>query len=124
VPEVVLLRVIEPLSSSTVTALAEAGGNMITQVENDAKAEAKDYISKMVQKLNKEGIAANGDIVYGGAAEEILDYTKKNQVDLIIMSTHGRSGISRWAFGSVADKVLRHSTVPVLVASPPGCRTS
>jgi nucleotide-binding universal stress UspA family protein len=124
VPEVILLRVVEPLSSSTIAALAEAGGKIITEVENDAKAEAKDYISRMVQKLNKEGMAVTGDIVYGGAAEEILDYTKKNQIDLIIMSTHGRSGVSRWAFGSVADKVMRHSTVPVLIASPPGCRIS
>lgn len=119
-----MLRVVDPLSASTVQALAEAGGKWITEVEDKNKAEAKDYIAKMAKKLNKEVITVKGDTVYGNAAEEILDYAKKNQVDLIIMSTHGRSGISRFAFGSVADRVLRHSTVPVLIVSAPGCRIS
>ncbi len=43
-------------------------------------------------------------------------------MDLIIMSTHGRSGVSRWAFGSVADKVVSHSKIPVLTITPEGCR--
>jgi nucleotide-binding universal stress UspA family protein len=41
---------------------------------------------------------------------------------LIIISTHGSSGIARWAFGSVADKVVRHAKVPVLISSPAACR--
>ena len=124
VPEVVLLRVIEPLSSYAVSALAQAGGNLIEQAENVNKAEAQAYISEMVKKLNKEGIAAKGETIYGKAADEILGYAEKNKVDLIIMSTHGKSGISRWAFGSVADRVVRHSRAPVLTVAPAGCRTS
>ncbi len=122
VPEVVLLRVVEPLSASTTATLAEAGGDLITQLENENKIDAKDYISKMTKKLAKEGITIKGDIVDGKAAEAILDYAEKNHVDLIIMSTHGKSGISRWAFGSVTERVLRHSPVPVLTIAPPGCR--
>ena len=53
---------------------------------------------------------------------KILEYAQNNNIDLIIISTHGRSGISRWAFGSVADKVVRTSTVPVLTVTPTGCR--
>lgn len=124
VPEVVLLRVVEPLSANELAALAEIRGDAMTQVEVSKKAEATDYISKMVQKLSKEGISVKGDIVNGRAAEEILDYADKNHFGLIIMSTHGRSGVSRWALGSVADRIVRHSTVPVLTVSPPGCRTS
>ena len=60
--------------------------------------------------------------VRGSPAEEILDYAQNNQVDLIVMSTYGRYGISRWAFGSVTDKVLRHSIATVLITSPSGCR--
>lgn len=122
IPEVILLRAVEPLSAATIEALAEASGNLITRVENENKAEAKGYISRMVSRLNSEGINAKGEIVHGRADEEILNYSEKNQVDLIIMSTHGRSGVSRWAFGSVADRVIRHSRVPVLVVSPAGCR--
>lgn len=122
VPEVILLRVVEPLSAYAVSALAQANGDLIEQAENVNRAEAQAYISEMVKKLNKEGIAAKGETVYGKADEEILGYPEKNKVDLIIMSTHGKSGISRWAFGSVADRVVRHSRVPVLIVAPPGCR--
>ncbi len=57
----------------------------------------------------------------GGVAEGIADYATKNDADLIIMATHGRSGISRWVLGSVADRVLRSSCVPVLMVRAPGC---
>jgi nucleotide-binding universal stress UspA family protein len=49
----------------------------------------------------------------GDPAEEILKYAERNKADLIAMTTHGRSGVRRWAMGSVADKVARHSAVPV-----------
>jgi nucleotide-binding universal stress UspA family protein len=58
----------------------------------------------------------------GRPADEILNYATDNKVDLIIMSTHGRSGVSRWFFGSVAEKVIRHATVPVLISPPRGTR--
>jgi nucleotide-binding universal stress UspA family protein len=60
--------------------------------------------------------------VKGSAAEEILKYSQDNDVDLIIMSTHGRSGVSRWAMGSVADRVVRTSVAPVLLTTPKECR--
>ncbi len=123
VPEVVLLRVVEPISSQAIAALAEAGGDLIARVEKYQQNEAKDYLSKLADKLKEEGIVTKTVLVQGIAADKILDYAKKNQVDLIIMSTHGRSGVTRWLFGSVADKVLRHSKVPVLIVTPAGCRT-
>lgn len=48
-------------------------------------------------------------------AELILDYARKEKVDLIVTRTRGRSGIVRWALGSAADKVIRHTTVPFLL---------
>jgi nucleotide-binding universal stress UspA family protein len=57
----------------------------------------------------------------GKPAEEIINYANQNKVDLIIMASHGRSGVSRWAYGSEADKVLRSSCVPVLLVKAPGC---
>ncbi|MDD5038342.1 MAG: universal stress protein [Dehalococcoidales bacterium] len=122
VSEVVLLRVVEPLHASTIGALAPAGGDLIAKVEKDNRTEAEDYVSEMVERLKKEGVAVKGDIVNGRAADEILKYAEKNQPDLIIMSTHGRSGVSRWAFGSVADRIIHQSPIPVLIVSAPGCR--
>ena len=122
VPEVVLLRVVEPLSSNEIAALSQIGGAPIAELEATKKTEATDYITNMVQKLIKEGVSARGEVVNGKAVDEILDYAEKNNFSLIIISTHGRSGISRWAFGSVADKVVRHSVIPVLMVTPTGCR--
>ena len=79
-------------------------------------------MSQQAEKLKSQGLTARTAVVSGNPSEEILDFAGKNQVDLIIMSTHGRSGVSRWVMGSVTDRVLRHSMVPVLAVSPPGCR--
>jgi len=58
-------------------------------------------------------VATRGEVVVGYPAEEIVRHADENSIDLILMATHGRSGIGRWAIGSVADKVLRASNVPV-----------
>lgn len=58
-------------------------------------------------------IEARGELAVGHPAEEILRYADENDIDLILMATHGRSGVRRWTMGSVADKVLRASQVPV-----------
>jgi nucleotide-binding universal stress UspA family protein len=62
------------------------------------------------------------NIVEGRAAEATINYAEKDHVDLIIISPHGRSGISRWTFGSVVERVLRHSIVPGLSVAPAACR--
>ncbi len=122
VPEVVLLRVVEPLSAYEISGLAQVRGNQVGELEAWKQNDASSYITVTVQKLIKEGVSARGEVLNGKAADTILDYAEKNKVDLIIMSTHGRSGISRWAFGSVADRVVRNSIVPVLSVAPAGCR--
>jgi len=72
------------------------------------------YTLRSTGKARKNGtVRVSNTIAIGNNAEEILKFTEKNSIDLIMMATHGRSGISRWALGSVADKVLRKSGVPV-----------
>ena len=122
VPETILLRVIEPLSAETVSVLAMAGDDLLRKAELDNQAEARNYIVKIKNELANNGLEVEAVVVDGRAAEEILDYAKNNKVDLIIMTTHGKTGISRWFFGSVAQKILQHSPVPVLMISPSGCR--
>jgi nucleotide-binding universal stress UspA family protein len=124
VPEIVLLRVVEPLSAETVSAFAMAGDDLLRKAELDNQTEAKNYMVQIKNKLVNDGLAVEAVVVDGRAAEEILDYAQSNEVDLIVMATHGKTGISRWFFGSVAQKVLQHSAVPVLIVSPPGCRIS
>jgi nucleotide-binding universal stress UspA family protein len=78
--------------------------------------------------LKDKGITVQSVIVEPelseGVAETILNYAKDNKVELIIMGTHGRSGVLRWALGSVTDKIVRYSIAPVLTVSPAGSRKS
>jgi nucleotide-binding universal stress UspA family protein len=77
--------------------------------------EAWDYLEKIVSRLRKKRVRAYAVVVYGKDAVQVCDFARKNKFDLIAMATHGRSGISRWALGSVADKVLSCSVVPVML---------
>ena len=69
---------------------------------------------------NFEGVEATAEIVVGYAAEEIIAVAEKVGADMIVMGTHGRKGIDRILFGSVAEKVVMNSTVPVLTIRPAG----
>jgi nucleotide-binding universal stress UspA family protein len=123
VPEVVLLGVVEPANEAMPWSWGSVAAAQ-TQAERDMAEEksATDYIGKIATRLLKEGINVITRVQPGRPAETILDYTAKNGVDLIIMATHGRGGVTRWDFGKVADRVIRTSSVPVLMASPKGCR--
>ena len=112
VPDVILVRAREPLDPNVIATLDP---HISADLDKSYEDEAAGYLDKIAKTLKKKGIDAKTEILYGNPAEEIIKYTQSHGVDLIIMSTHGRSGISRWVFGSVADKVLRNSTVPVLI---------
>lgn len=75
----------------------------------------QDYLDQVVRRITVAGHSVVSAIRLGQPAEEIISYAGEAGCELIIMSTHGRSGIGRWVYGSVADKVLRGSTTPVLL---------
>jgi nucleotide-binding universal stress UspA family protein len=77
--------------------------------------EAQEYLDQVAARLKKKGIQASATVAYGKDAVQICDYASGKKCNLIAMSTHGRSGLSRWALGSVADKVLQCSSVPVML---------
>jgi nucleotide-binding universal stress UspA family protein len=126
VPEVVLLTIVEQYEEGPagITWGGVVSAEQVAAVAEKSQAEATDYITKVADKLKEEGMAVQTLVIQGTAADGILDYAQKNQADLILMSTHGRSRPSRWAFGSVADRVIRHSPIPVLIVPPKGCRIS
>jgi len=82
---------------------------------------ARVYLESIVARLKEKGITAQSKVLIGSEVNELVDYVAKNGVDLIVISTHGRSGISRWVWGSVADRLLRASCVPVMMVRAPGC---
>jgi nucleotide-binding universal stress UspA family protein len=84
------------------------------------QAAAKKSLAKARERLNEAGVEARMEVLFGRPAERIVDYAHSEKVDLIAMVTHGRSGFRRRVFGSVAEKVLRTTTLPVLLVRPPG----
>jgi len=83
--------------------------------------QADKYLGIIAEKLEAKGLKVHTEVLFWPPAEAIAAYAEQNGADIIVMSSHGRSGLSRWAHGSVADKVLRASCVPVLMVRAPGC---
>lgn len=88
--------------------------------EAAALAKARDALDTIATDLQKSGRSVGTAVAVGDADAEILRYTERTGGDLIAMATHGRGGVLRWAFGSVARKVLPQATVPVLIVRPAG----
>jgi nucleotide-binding universal stress UspA family protein len=116
VADVVLLRVIRPLPdrgyAPAYTHISERD-----RAQRDAEhwAEVEGYLEEVAKRLADEGLSVETDAVEGYVTESIIDYADKHGVDLIVMATHGRTGAGRFMMGSVAEKVVRHSNVPVLL---------
>lgn len=123
VGSVAFIRVVEPVVLPT---SSEYDGYTFSaddwqRVETESKAAAESYLTGLMSRIKYDDINTTAEVLTGGrAADMIADYAAKNGVDLIAIATHGRSGISRWVWGSVADRVLRSSTVPVLMVRAPG----
>lgn len=120
--EVVLLTVTGEEGGAAVTWGGAVSAEQLDRIERQARNAAIEYMKKVTDQLRAEGLNAGSVVLKGAPADAILDYAENNGVDLVIISTHGRSGASRWALGSVANHVLRKSLAPVMIVSPRGCR--
>jgi nucleotide-binding universal stress UspA family protein len=78
----------------------------------------REYFERVEKSVAHEGVRVETIRVVGAATQEILRYAEENGFGLIAMATHGRSGITRWVYGSVADKVLHASDLPLLLVKP------
>ena len=118
--KVTLVRVIEPLhlygGVESGFSLEERG-----RLEEDSLNIARGYLDQIAKRLGQKGVTAEAVVLRGKVADELAEYANKNEVDLIIISTHGRSGISRLVWGSVADRIIRSVCAPVLIVRAPGC---
>jgi nucleotide-binding universal stress UspA family protein len=110
--EVLLLRVVEPLTAGEVMA---AAGVPAPDTLFLRELEAKRYLAGVERRLTDKGLRVRMGTRLGSPAPEILEAAATGGADLIAMSTHGRSGLGRLVFGSVAEAVLRASPVPVLL---------
>jgi nucleotide-binding universal stress UspA family protein len=120
VEEVIFLRVAEHLSQ-----FCDLEGcvsqETINSIDADNKAAAEKYLSQLIERTRYDGVSVKSEVITGTPRESIADYATKNSVDLIAIATHGRSGVSRWTWGSVADRVLHSACAAVLMVRAPGC---
>ncbi len=92
------------------------GDDAAAKIDWDAEvAHTEEYLAGVQKALKAQDIDAEVELRRGNVTEEILLFSEKFEADVIIMSTHGRSGLGRWVYGSVADRVLRYADCPVLL---------
>ncbi|MBN1370151.1 MAG: universal stress protein [Dehalococcoidaceae bacterium] len=102
------------------------GANTPSRIEEIARetvlkleAETKEYMDKLARPLRERNIKARiATIMPKAPGKAILEYASENNIDLICIATHGRSGLNRLVFGSVAEHVLRNSSLPLLLIKP------
>ncbi|MFN8383165.1 MAG: universal stress protein [Anaerolineales bacterium] len=92
--------------------------NLANKVIESAKVDTEEYLLKEEAKLTEEGAKVTHIMREGPIPEIILKVAEEVHADMIAMSTHGRSGIERWLMGSVADRVVHYSHIPVMLIHP------
>ena len=112
--EIILLQVPVAPSTEFMAHNSTLASNIIKDLEEESKA----YIKREIARLKSEGVNVSGITREGPIAETILAVTKETKADAIAMCTHGRTGIQRVLMGSVAEKVVRLSHVPVILLHP------
>ncbi len=105
------LRDLAPKFNAKVHVLAVGIGQRTRRVNRLLE----DYIAKIAQELRQQDIKAEAAVVYGTTADMILEFAQNQKVDLILMATHGLSGVSRWWLGSVTEKVVSASPTPIML---------
>ena len=111
--ELVLLRVLEPLRlRSGLSPVA------IERTEERTRRLVQEYLESITARVEEQGVPVRAVTVEGRSHQEIIRFAESNQIDLIVISSRGASGLSRWLMGSVADRVVRGARMPVLLVQP------
>ena len=90
------------------------------KMEEERNSAAIEYLHQATDRFKQYDVEIRCEVLQGNVAETIANYAEKNTVDLIIIATHGRSGVTRWLMGSVADRIIQSSSIPVLMIRAPG----
>lgn len=111
-----LVHVVEP----PVAMMPSPGAPLPESVLGDQEEAAKGQLQAWLPAESKYGFEISRRVAFGTPFVEIIRYAKENDIDLIVMATHGRSGISHLLIGSVAERVVRKAPCPVLTVRPEG----
>ena len=121
--EVILLRVvpptpIPPMGAQTLPEVIEKVEKEASEKDRRNVASARRYLQRNLQQLVAHGIRSSQHVVVGAPAKSIVEFSHGRDVDLVVMTTHGRSELKRALLGSVSDEVIRESGMPVLTIRP------
>jgi nucleotide-binding universal stress UspA family protein len=111
--QVTLLQVLPPIEH--VVKIDPNHPIYLDELWTSQRIEAKEYLKSVCCRMGYNPMTIQIEVEMGTVAETIIDYAHSHPIDLIVMATHGRSGLQRWVYGSVADKVLRGADLPVLL---------
>ena len=118
--EVLLVRVMPPIAPHAIE-----GTTYFTVDDVAARlTEAREYLAPLAADLRARGVRATTDARHGEPVREIAAAAREHEADMIAMTTHGRSGVRRLLFGSVAEAVLREAEIPVLMMRDTESRAS
>jgi nucleotide-binding universal stress UspA family protein len=109
--EVVLLRVVQPVPPMVI----EGSHHVVVEDVEARQTDAEEYLAPLAVELRNRGVRVEAQVRRGQPADEIIAAARATRADLIAMSTHGRSGLGRLVFGSVAEAVLRQAGIPVFL---------
>jgi len=113
--EVTLLRVVERLDAAQRDYLDEMERGLGNRVQQEFYEDAEEYLHDQIKSYRRAGLNIQTAVRDGSAADRILDFAKAQKVDLIAMATHGRTGLRRWVYGSVTEKVLHTGCCSMLI---------
>lgn len=114
--QVTLLRVVPEMSGAAVEALNDCERGLGRRFADETLEEAAAYLTQVADRCRADDWEPHTAVRSGPAADTILEYAERNAVDLVAMTTHGRTGLRRWIYGSVTHKVLDQLPVSMLVA--------
>jgi nucleotide-binding universal stress UspA family protein len=113
--KILLLHVVDlPSSFQPHTVIVPDDTGAPINVKDFAVKQAEQHLADLSARLGKDGVSAQTFVRIGKPEDEIVRFAQENNVDLITMGTHGRTGLAHMLVGSVAERVVRTSTVPVL----------
>jgi len=90
----------------------------LAQLYESDRAHCEDYLKGVAARLESSGLKVSIAVLEGVVADSILDYAEDTKADLIVMTTHGRTGMERWLLGSVAERITRAAKMPVMLIRP------
>jgi len=115
--ELVVLHVVEPILYPVEYGMAPVP---TVDLESTATANARTKLDELVQEYDQRGIVVGTKVIFGRADSQICDFASEGDFDLIVLATHGLTGLKHLLLGSVAERVVRHAACPVLTVKRKG----